>query len=103
MVKPRIKLVLNNKPLIMKKISFMAVAITFLLIACHDKKASETTTITHNDGKEKVTIDPNNIQSMAVEMEKKKEELIKLTPLTNDELKALLPETLSGTTRTDLN
>jgi hypothetical protein len=71
------------------------------LVACNDKKP-KTTTITSEDGKEKVIIDHNNIQNMAVEMKKKKEELAKLTPLTNDELKALLPETLSGTPRTDL-
>ena len=87
----------------MKKISFLAVVIILALIACNDKKPGEKTTITSNDGKEKVTIDPKNIQSMAVEMEKKKEELSKLTPLTNDELKALLPESISGTARTDLN
>ncbi len=73
--------------------SFWLVAAT-LLIACNNKKASETVTVTSKDGKENVTIDPAKMQDAATDMAKMKEELGKLTPLTADQLKAMLPAQL---------
>ena len=87
----------------MKRISSLLLAGIILLAACNNNKKSGETTITSDDGKEKVTIDVNQMQQAADAMEKKKEELTKLTPLTTDQLKALLPETLMGGKRTEYN
>jgi hypothetical protein len=74
--------------------SFLLAAI-ILLAACKSKP-KETTVITSPDGKETVTIDPGKMQDAAQDMEKQKSDLEKLTPLTMDQLKALIPETLMG-------
>ena len=87
----------------MKHISLVLVAITLLLGACNNNKPKETTVITSEDGKEKVTIDVNQMQNAAQDMEKQKAELEKLPPLTMDQLKAMLPETLMGAKRTSFS
>ncbi len=86
----------------MKHISLVLVAMTLLLGACNNKP-KETTVITSDDGKEKVTIDVNQMQNAAQDMEKQKAELEKLPPLSMDQLKGLLPETLMGTKRTNFS
>lgn len=87
----------------MKRISSFLLAGIFLLAACNNNKKSNDATITTGDGKEKVTIDINDMKEAADDMEKKKDELTKLTPLTTDQLKALLPESLMGGNRTEYN
>jgi hypothetical protein len=83
--------------------------LTFLLIislafiACNNNKPKDTITITDKDGKEKVTMDLNQAKDASQDMLKRKEELEKLTPLTADELTALVPEELMGAARTDLD
>ncbi len=84
----------------MKRILSPIVIIILFFTACNNDKGNETT-IVSDDGTEKVTIDAKQMQNAAEEMEKKKEELSKLTPLTLDELKALIPETLLGAERTN--
>ena len=87
----------------MKRFSSLLFAATLLVAACNNNKKSNEATITTDDGKEKVTIDVNQMQQAADDMEKKKEELSKLSPLTTDQLKAMLPETLLGGKRTEFN
>lgn len=87
----------------MKRFSSLLFAATLLVAACNNNKKSNEATITTDDGKEKVTIDVKQMQEAADDMEKKKEELSKLTPLTTDQLKAMLPETLLGGKRTEFN
>ncbi len=87
----------------MKRISSFLLAGFVFLAACNNDKKSGEATITSDDGNEKVTIDVNQMQQAADAMEKKKEELTKLTPLTTDQLKALLPETFMGGKRTEYN
>ena len=82
----------------MKWILSPIVIIILFFTACNNDKGNETT-IVSEDGTEKVTIDVKQMQNAAEEMEKKKEELSKLKPLTLDELKTLIPETLMGTAR----
>jgi len=85
----------------MKKISLFLFAAVILFTACKSKKSAE----------EKAAEDLNkNISNMAEEMMKKqddilkgREELEKLTPLTLDDLKKLIPETLLGAPRTEFN
>lgn len=86
----------------MKQLTSLILAATIFLASCNGGKSKETT-ITSSDGKEKVTIDPTQVQDMAKDMQKKTEELQKLPPLTLDQLKALLPEELMGAKKTDVN
>ena len=87
----------------MKRLSLFLLASVILLAACNNKKPKDSITITSEDGKEKVTIDPTQLQNAAEDMQKIKEELGNLTPLTADQLKALVPEQLMGAARTDLD
>ena len=86
----------------MKKTSSLLLAAGILIAACNNNKPKETT-IVSEDGKEKVTIDANKMQSTAAEMQKKTEELQKLPPLSLDQLKAMIPETLMGIKRLKYN
>lgn len=89
----------------MKQAFLPAFASFFLLTACGNAKVKDshknedgTTTTT--------TYDMGNLKKMSEntdEMTKKTEELKKLTPLSLDELKALLPEALAGLKRTNYN
>ena len=87
----------------MKQISLVLFAMTLFLCACKNNKPKETTVITSEDGKEKVTIDANQMQNAMQDMEKQKTELEKLPPLSLDQLKALLPESLLGAKRTSFS
>ena len=70
-----------------------------MLSACNNNKKPSEVTITSEDGKEKVTVDANQMQNAAEAMQKQAEELQKLPPLSLDQLKALLPEELMGAKR----
>jgi hypothetical protein len=87
----------------MRKLSILLLAVSFVF-ACNNKKAGETT-IVSDDGKTKTTIDvnPDGTVGQMDEMTKKTEELKKLTPLTLDQLKALLPDELMGIKRSNFN
>jgi hypothetical protein len=85
----------------MKQISLLLVAI-ILFAACNNSKPKDAT-IVSSDGKEKVTIDVNKMQNAAEDMKKETEELQKLTPLSLEQLKALVPETLMGAKRSKYN
>jgi hypothetical protein len=86
----------------MKRICSYLLSATILLAACKNNKPKEVT-IPTGDGDGKVTIDVNQAGKNAEEIQKRTEDLGKLTPLTTDQLKALLPETLMGTKRSDYN
>ena len=87
----------------MRKLSVLLLAVSFVF-ACNNKKAGETT-IVSDDGKTNTTIDvnPDGTVGQMDEMTKKTEELKKLTPLTLDQLKALLPDELMGMKRSNFN
>jgi hypothetical protein len=51
----------------------------------------------------KTTVDPKQMQNAVQDMEKQKEELSKLSPVSLDQLKAMAPEILLGGTRTNLD
>ena len=86
----------------MKRFSSLLLASALLIAACNNK-SKEGVTITSKDGKEQVTIDPDEMPDAAQDMLKKREELGKLTPLTSDELKTLIPGQLFGVTQSDLD
>lgn len=69
---------------------------SLLFIACNNDKPKKSITISDKDGKEQVIIDPTKMQDAVQAMQQQKEELTKLTPLTADELRALVPEELMG-------
>ena len=79
------------------KLLFTAFAITLFTSCNSDKKAGDVT-ITGKDG-EQVTVNTNEIANAANEMKNRNEELQKLSPLSMDELKALLPEEIMGAKR----
>ena len=93
----------NYKLLFMKQLSSFLLSVTVLLAACNNNKSKDTATFTSEDGKEKVTVDMKQMQNAAADMEKQKAELEKLTPLTIDQLKAMIPETLMGVARKNFN
>jgi hypothetical protein len=79
------------------KLLFSVLTIT-LFIACNSDKKAGDVTIKGKDGEE-VTINTNEMVNAANEMKNRNEELQKLTPLSMDELKALLPEEIMGSKR----
>ena len=83
----------------MKRLILLFIAGAFLA-ACNNNKSKETVTIPSEDGKETVTVNVQEMQNAAKDMEKMKEELGKLPPLSLEELKALIPEVLMGGKRT---
>jgi hypothetical protein len=60
-------------------------------------------TYTSKDGKDKVSFDVKEVAAASDDMNKKTEELKKLTPYTTEQLKALVPEQLGGIKRTSFN
>lgn len=87
----------------MKRFSSLLLAFALLIAACNNNKSKDGVTITSKDGKEQVTIDPDEMPNAAQDMQKKREELGKLTPLTSDELKVLIPGQLFGVNQSDLD
>lgn len=87
----------------MRKLFVSLLAIMLLFSACkNDKKV--TVTDKNEDGTTTTTtVDMNNAVDNTDEMNKKMEELKKLTPLTLDQLKAILPEQLNGIPRKEFN
>lgn len=70
-----------------------------MLIACNNNKKPGEITVTSEDGKATATIDANSLNQAADAMQKKSEELQKLSPYTLDQMKAFLPEELGGAKR----
>ena len=73
-----------------------------LFAACNNNKP-KSMTITSEDGKSKVSVDPNSVTATTDKLQKKMEELKKLTPLTTDQLKAMLPEEIMGMKRSNFS
>jgi hypothetical protein len=86
----------------MKQVTFLFLIAISLLVSCNNNKAKGTT-IVSDDGKTKVTVDPGAVAQKANEMTEKMEELKKLTPLTLDQLKAMLPEEFMGMKRNNFS
>jgi hypothetical protein len=83
----------------MKKMLSLLLAFSFIITACNDNKTKDTITFTDEDGKKKATIDVSDMK----DLQKRKEELTNMTPLTADELKALVPAEFMGGVQTDLD
>lgn len=100
-------LLLYTKPktIYMRMFPFVSLAFTFLMLACNNNKTKEANTIVSEDGKTKVTIDPSSVmnENGANDMTQKMEALKKLTPLSLDQLKAMLPDELAGMKRSNFS
>ena len=79
---------------------FLLLSLIFLIIAtaCNNNKKADSSGV-NGDSTTIESPEAKKMQNAAEDMEKKKDELSKLKPLTMDELKALLPETLMGSAR----
>lgn len=84
----------------MKHLLIVFSAVCLLMTACNNEKKPGEVSVISEDGKTKTTIDPTtDLAKVSENMQKKTEELQKLSPYTLDQLKALLPEELLGTKR----
>lgn len=87
----------------MKRFVFASLAFVFIFSSCgNDKKLKSVTK--NEDGTTTTTtttIDPVKMQDAGNDMEKKMEELKKLTPMNVDQLKAALPEEVQGLKRSN--
>ncbi len=83
---------------------FFLISLIFLIIAtaCNNNKKADSSGV-NGDSTTIESPEAKKMQNAAEDMEKKKDELSKLKPLTMDELKALLPETLMGSARTSFD
>lgn len=91
-----------NKLRKMKKITLIFLGITLLAAACNNEKSTTDPKDNPGDTAAQGEIKPDAAtEALTGGMEKKKEELMKLTPLPAEQLKALLPETFMGAARTN--
>jgi hypothetical protein len=83
----------------MKQIIAFFLACAILATACNSKK--KTVEVKNDDGTSKATINADNaeMQKASLEYQKQAEELQKLSPVTMDELKAMVPEQMMGAKR----
>jgi hypothetical protein len=86
----------------MRSIIFCAGTVVLLATACNNNKPKPIV-ITSEDGKTKTSIAVQEVAGAADDMQKKMEELKKLTPYNTDQLKAMLPEEMMGMKRTNFN
>src|SRR6476661_6283702 len=85
------------------KYLFLTAVIVVCFAACNNGK-SYTATTKNADGTEtKTSVDVKSMSTTTDEMNKKIEELKKLTPYTLDQLKALLPAELNGMQQSNYN
>ena len=80
---------------------FTCIAI-LLLIACNSNK-KKGVTVTSEDGKTTTTVDASSLAETSDALQKKAEELKKLTPYTLDQMKGFLPEELAGGKRSNFS
>lgn len=77
---------------------------SLLFMACNNNKPKDDSIAASNkDGKEQVNNNPASIKNAVENMLLLKEGLAKLTPLTPDELKALVPQELMGAAVSDVD
>ena len=74
--------------------------VSMLVAACNNHKKISTTEKNADGSTTTTTMDVSDLSTSTDAMNKKMEELKKLTPLTIDQLKGLLPEELNGIKRT---
>jgi len=78
-------------------------AAVVILIACNNDSKSGEAAVTGEDGKTTATVEGSNMTPAADALQKKVEELQKLSPYTLDQMKAFLPEELAGAKRSTVS
>jgi hypothetical protein len=71
-------------------------------LSCNNRKQEEKVTYTSEDGKTQGTVDVSKMEEVVDDLKNTEAGLEKLTPLSSDALKALIPEKLYGAERTNL-
>lgn len=84
----------------MKKLIILSIGLSILASCSNDKKTEESTSISEAISGVKTL---NNLSNSMEDITKKSDELKKMTPLTNDELKLVIPESVMGLKRTSLS
>lgn len=87
----------------MRNLFASLLAVSLLFSACKNDKKVTVKDKNEDGSTTTTTVDMSNAVDNTDEMNKKMEELKKLTPLTLDQLKALLPEELNGMKRKEFN
>jgi len=80
---------------------FLASLFACLILSCNNDKKVTATQTSEDGTKTTTSMDVKGMSDAADEMTKKMEALKKLTPLTTDQLKALLPQEINGVAQTD--
>ncbi len=80
----------------MNKLMFSFIACALFLSACDNNKNSVEKTSSSQDTAAKAKEDEKKVKEAAADLGDVKEELAKLSPISGDELKKLLPQTLIG-------
>ncbi|MFI5187622.1 MAG: hypothetical protein ACHQF0_12905 [Chitinophagales bacterium] len=86
----------------MKSTILSLLTMGIFLASCNNNKPKPLT-ITSDDGKSKVSVDMSSVTAATSDMQKKMDELKKLTPLSTDQLKTMLPEEIMGMKRSSFN
>src|SRR5687767_10632883 len=82
---------------------FLPVLFVLVLLSCNNDKKVTATETSEDGTKTTTSVDVKGMADATDEMNKKMEALKKLTPLTTDQLKALLPQDINGIAQTEYN
>jgi len=87
----------------MKQLAIPAILIALCLIACNNDKKISTTEKNADGSETKTSVDVKAMTSSADEMNQKMDALKALTPLSTEQLKALLPSEINGIKQSEYN
>ncbi|MGH2552898.1 MAG: hypothetical protein ACRDEB_04235 [Chitinophagaceae bacterium] len=83
----------------MKRFLLVLMTAIIFLTNCNDNKSNKSVVATKANEKDKITTEPGHSEKPGNDPEKQITELEKLTPLTLDQLKGMIPESLLGARR----
>ena len=87
----------------MRILNFVFLFLTILMISCNQgDKAGKNGSAAGEGSSENIVMDENESEKAAREMQEKAEELVKLAPTSEDDMKALLPDELLGGKRSSI-
>jgi len=83
----------------MRNLLFLFLLFSMIVSACNNNKKPGDVTVVSEDGEQKTTMNLSDMEKRNEEMQKQAQDLQNLTPVSMDELKAMLPEELMGAKR----
>jgi hypothetical protein len=86
----------------MKSIRTWLILPAILVAACNHSR-TQSVTVSSPDGKTKVAVDLGAVETSTDQVQEKLEKLKKLTPLSTDQLKTMLPDEIAGMKRSSFN